>query len=707
VEDNRADANAIPETKPERPPLSQRDVLLAGPVLLALLGLGIYASTFRNAALLHHVPDPYRDPVLGNTMLNSYQLLPKVFTGEFLLATHGEYRPVGYALFAVIRRALRGAGDWVWHGLLIGLHVCAALCVWLLLRMLLDRVSAVLLAAAYLVHPAFAHVLNDINLVYVLWGQLFSSLTLWFFLLYVRTKSLPLLVSSVLTFGLAVFSYQPALALAPFLVVLYLRQDDSPRVAAFTLVYLFLAVYLASILGAPAFVTYPVLFAVAVALCAAAPLKKGQALSLSLSLVPYAAVIVLYFAIATTRNVPGVAEVAMLHLEETGLAEAAEPWFANRCLLGASVLHTVSLALVALAPALLVRKLPIRTASAAALALFLLVTLRTSAIHRDDVTYWQYVSSASPEHHGLLLNLAGAHIADGQHEQARDLLMSLYYERQLSGAMQTITSATLAQAFVGLGNAKVAGYYTFTMMFATQWNFDIMKNLLTRAADFSFRLGYLAPAENWWASGLVIDPYDVRLYNALGRVLIYRNFFRAAAKHFRYVIQLQPENERALYYLAFIAKVRGHRGDYARFSRRWKEVTGLKGEIDFQPVHDAFRFDRDQMQGWFSPFPTRMLSPWQQSSGITPRKTARFVSVFEGKTYRFAEVPLEIARHFRKRGNYQKALTHLLDAHRADPKSKEIVELLADNYRRLGQTQEAERIDALLPGLGPNDAPKD
>ena len=90
-------------------PAGSRRLGLSAVVLIVLTCLA-FGNTLGNSALLRHTPDAYRTPLLANAMLRSRVLLPKVFTGEFLLTTHGEYRPAGYALFGLINGALpRGA----------------------------------------------------------------------------------------------------------------------------------------------------------------------------------------------------------------------------------------------------------------------------------------------------------------------------------------------------------------------------------------------------------------------------------------------------------------------------------------------------------------------------------------------------------------------------------------------------------------------
>jgi len=82
--------------------VQRRPFALPMAALLAVVGIAVYVNSLGNLALFHHPPNPYTDPVLDNTVLRSFPLLPKVFTREFLLSTYGQYRPAGYAFFALL-----------------------------------------------------------------------------------------------------------------------------------------------------------------------------------------------------------------------------------------------------------------------------------------------------------------------------------------------------------------------------------------------------------------------------------------------------------------------------------------------------------------------------------------------------------------------------------------------------------------------------
>ena len=673
--------------------------------ILLCLGICADVNSLRSAALMHHLSDPFSAPVLDNPLLRSIPLLPKLFTGEFLGSTHGEYRPAGYVLVAILNCLVPDAGVLFWHCVLCTLHFAAALLVFLVLRMLLREGTALGLAAGYLVHPVFVPLLNDTNSIYASLGLLASALTLWFFLRYLRSGGTWNLVLSVLAFAQAVFSFTEAAIVPALLILLCLHHRSAPRLCAAGLVYVSLAALVAGLFRVPALLTLAVLSGLAVVLSNLVPAGRAEHLRLVKLLPAYFMVAVLRQVVSAHIRMPEVADVALQHCRSADLIDPAQLWFVSRRILSGSTLHLVCLAVATLCPITFLFRRFSLLVSAVPLAVFLPVCVLANRDYRDDVTYWQYQNRIGPERLGIQLNLATAYLQQAQWEAARDLLMFLAYERKVTGPTETIVSSQLGAVFAGMGNDKVAGVYFFSTLSRTGWNYEIMRNLLREAGAFSFRMGYLSTAEYCWASGLVYDPYDTRLYNDLGRVLLYRNFFRAAEEHFRHVLSRQPRNAKALYFLAFIAQSGGSDEEFHHFSSKWKEVTGSSGEIDFGPVHAAFDFDREKMIEWFSDNPGRMLVGWRKRS-MASKDRPIYRVVQDGKTYPLGEVPLEIGRYFSKRGNHAAAARYLEAAYEVDPEARPIIRGLADAYRALDRHEDADRVER-PPQKESTDAPKD
>ena len=655
-------------------------------VILVGLAAAAYANSVNNRALFHHVPNPFGDPVLDNTMLRSYRLFPKIFTSEFLLASYGEYRPLGYALFALINGVMPQDTYWTWHLVLIAIHLVSAALVFLTLRMLVRNMIAAGLAATYLVHPMFVPVVNDVNVIYLLWGLLFSITTVYLFLAYLKTNSGFCLLLSILVFGASVFTYRYAAVVPAFLIALYLLSDAYPRCVLAMLVYLFLASLLAGIFKVPALVTLAGLSVLVVIVHAALAVGRERYYMLIKTLLPYLVLIGLFWAVSASMETPRIFTLVLRESNRAGFTEPFQPWFAGRQMLAASKLHIIGLALVALMPGVLFFRKSVGGAAVLFTIAFLLAcTVRWNSEYRDDMRFWESVNSGQPGRPALEWHLASAYAAQGNWEGARDILMQLKISG-VEGLLQNAVDMKLGRVYAEMGDMKCAGFLFFDAYFGTYWK--IMKNSCMEFADYCFRTGYLSYAENRWASGLVIDPYDIRLYNNLGKVLIYKNFFRGAAKHFRYVLWLDPDNPTALYHLAFIADVLGDQRDYEPYRERWRKAVGGDADIDFQRLFSQYRFDREKMLGWFSGDPLVLFMELKKRGGYT--------ITFEGKTYEFSEIDLEVAEHCMRRGLSAEAVALLDQALEANPKSRETIRRIGEAYRRLEAFDKAKHCEQLL-----------
>jgi len=665
------------------------------PAVLLVLALAAYANSIGNTALLHHLPSDVTDPVLDNSILRSVRLLPKTFTGEFLLSTGGEYRPLGYALFGVGNSLVRDAGGSFWHLVLIALHVAAAVLVFATMKMMLDSLPALGLSAAYLLHPVFVPLVNDVNMIYLLWGLLFSTGTLFLFALHVKTGCRYALAGSLSLFAASALTYRHAMLLPPFLAMLSLLAADRPRGAAGGLVALTAASFIAGVLRLNVFVTMVVLTTlvvfVSVGLSASREARRKAVCLLPAYLALVAAFAVLAAWVRPSR-LHGYYLDKFLH-GEIDLAAPFEASFVSRALLTGSALNLVALALAALLPGVLAaRERVAKVVVPVALAFLLLATVLGNGTYRTSETYWQHIDAARPGSFAVEINRAEAHLDAGNPQPAKEILLRLLYDNRPTILYEASLTTRLGRAYAALDDDKTAGFFFFGFGFKTNWYRNTMKNSLRRAADFCFRTGYISCAEYFWASGLVLDRYDARLYSNLGRALVYKNFFRSAEKHFHHALVLEPGNADSLYYLAFIAKALGRERAYPGYCERWKAASGSETDIDFQRIYDGFQFERDKMMAWFSGEP-RFLSrfgEWVEAGPyVLQRNTA---------TYAFPEVPREIGSHFLRRGEYDAAYRHLGLSLGAGP-SVEAAELLLDVCVKTRRMTEAARLRAMLRSM--------
>jgi tetratricopeptide (TPR) repeat protein len=380
------------------------------------------------------------------------------------------------------------------------------------------------------------------------------------------------------------------------------------------------------------------------------------------------------------------------------LTRQFEPWFVSRQMLAGSTLNIVCLILAGLIPAALLFRKEARPAAIGVVsALMLIATLQSNRHYRDSVRYWQWMDETRPGRPEIQLNLAGAYIDRGEWRRARDLLMHLRYEMRLGGLLSAAANAKLGEAYAGLGDDKLAGAYFLRIGSAEEVPNEEMKHPLMAAGDFFFRLGYVSSAEHYWACATVQDPYDVRLYNSLGRALMYRNFFRAAASYFRFVLSRDGDDVTALYHLAFVADVLGDDGETEHCSERWKAVTGSEHDIDFQPILDGYKFEREKVREWFADIPLVM------AAFGTPVDGNRYVLRYEGKDYSFWEMPLDVGKYLAERGKHSAAAEYLQLAFLANPDSKEAAQMLVDIHQRLKNLEEAERLEHLLETMPDED----
>ena len=683
------DANRTAEAK-RRSPL--------WPAALGVLAAVAYANSVGNTALMHHEPDAFSDSVLDNGLLRGSATLPEIFSSKLLLATRGEYRPLGYALLATFASFVGTDAERAWHLLSIGLHLATALALLLLFRALLRTSEAFGLAAAYLTLPLFVPLVNDVNLAFLLWGHLFCGLTLLWFLGYLRSprwRHLYLLASAVAYAG-ALLSFCHAAAVLPLLVMVELLHARHGRAAAVAL-WLGAATMAAAVFAG---VSVPVVAAaltifVVVAAGAVVP-ARGDYGRLALHVAPFLLLLGGSVALSHEVSPPRIYEVALDLLEGSDLLAPSSADFAVRLALGSSILVPLSVLLAALMPlALLPRKPSFATIGMlGSVVLFCAATLLSNRRYADDVGYWAHVAEQQPDRSSVEVNLAQALLASGEARRAGEILLGLKYasSEALPQAMFDTVGWKLGRVFEALGDDKIAGFYYFRVSEppAQLWHLKIMKNILREAGEFALRAGYLSCAEHYWAGGLVIDRYDPRLYTLLGRALIYKNFFRAAGRHLDRALELEPGEEVALYHRAFVAEAIGDRGSLSAFERQWKQAKGVEQAIDFGPLRRGFSFERDRMLTWFTADPFYFAKAAKRVDGNP------FLLTYDGRTHSFAEVPLVIGSFLLEHEHFDKATGYLEYARHAAPGMPQPVSQLVRAYEKLGRFDEAKKYERML-----------
>jgi len=683
------------------PRLMTKGLALVALIYVAL-GFVVYANSLTGTALLHHVSGTVEDPILDNTMLHSRLLWPKIFTSEFLLATRGEYRPLGYALFAPFNLLMPRGAVIPWHVVMLVLQMAAAFAVFLMLRSLIAERAAAIFGAIYLANPLFAPLVNDVNNICFLWGMLFAAISLWLYLTYLWDSDARDLAVSALAFAAAAFTFSYAMLLPALMIILWLFHEVHPRTAAAVMILSVVAVLVARLCRVEPWLIMAV--ANGLALAVALAVRKGRRgfAQLIRSLAPVMVAAASYFVIAHMVKTPSI-----FVLGRERLTLPTELWFIYLTDLLSSRALLAALIMLALSPLVLLLKGNLRYAPLVFLACFGAITAAAwNPNYSDDVRYWEDFNARRSGSPMIELNLASAYLDAGKTDAARDLLMYLRYESKTAltaeeptakGASTTYDAETrdllqlavlhkLGRAYSDMGNMKVAGFYMFPKTLAAPTR--LRKYRLMDVGDFCLKTGYISWAECHYACTQVMDPYDVRVYNDLGLCMLYKNYFRAAARHFRHVLDVDPGNPTALYYLSFITKVGDDTAGFDHYSDGWRRATGVKTDVDFKPVYDAFRFDRENMRNWFTGDPLELLK------FIGDKET--YTVDYKGKTYEFSEVPVEIGRYFLRRKNLDKASDFLQAALKANPKSTDALRELIDVSKLQNKGEDVKRFQTLL-----------
>jgi len=234
----------------------------------------------------------------------------------------------------------------------------------------------------------------------------------------------------------------------------------------------------------------------------------------------------------------------------------------------------------------------------------------------------------------------------------------------------------LGRLYHKMGKVKVSAYYflhkpTGALPGASK----IAKWRLIPIGDFFFDFGYLSYAENYYASALVLDPYDINIYRKLGEILVYKNFLRASLRYFDKVLNRDPEDKEAILYACFASKMIRDKDKYHYYKNLWEKQTNTK--LNFKSIYAKFKhFNRDKLRKMLSGDPVVLF--------YTGETDKRFIYKQNNKKYIFWEVPLEIGKYFYRRGNYDAAIVFLQYAYNISGGRKEIKE-----YLRMAQEKKA------------------
>ncbi len=145
--------------------LSEHPWAVAIGVLVVLFSV-LYSSSFWATTFLLK-----ENSILKNPLLSHAGNIPAIFSKDFLLFTSGQFRPLSYALLAVVRSIIPTDNLLFWHMWLLGFHAANSLLVFALIRQFTPRLLPALVGtSAFALHPLGSVLVNDINQFYMLAG---------------------------------------------------------------------------------------------------------------------------------------------------------------------------------------------------------------------------------------------------------------------------------------------------------------------------------------------------------------------------------------------------------------------------------------------------------------------------------------------------------------------------------------------------------
>ncbi|KPK99851.1 MAG: hypothetical protein AMK75_06260 [Planctomycetes bacterium SM23_65] len=184
-------------------------------VVLLLLTAGAFAPSVTTGTFVNGP-----DSVLRLSLVSTWRNVPAIFTQEFMIFTEGQYRPLSYALLALVRTVVSAHNTLFWHLWLVGFHALNALFVFALARLFARKTSAALAAAAlFAVHPmasVFANAMNQFH--YVLAGSFYLG-TLWCYVKFLRSRRRWLYLLGLPLFACGLLTSKMLLTLPVFLLL--------------------------------------------------------------------------------------------------------------------------------------------------------------------------------------------------------------------------------------------------------------------------------------------------------------------------------------------------------------------------------------------------------------------------------------------------------------------------------------------------------
>ena len=581
---------------------------------------------------------------------------------------------MSYALVAIFKGFISSDDHETWHLLLLGIQILNALLLFMILMRVINMVPAVLFSLAFLVHPFSGVLVNDINMIYVLLGICFVLAALLFYVYYLKKTRPFYLLTSILLFALAMFTFKPAVFLPLFIPLFHMLYGGHKKALAIASFYLFLALLILScFVGSNPYVTFVTLFVLIFVLAYNSQKEKRRLLGPAMDFLCYTAVMILCLVGFANIGIKPIYVYPLEQLNRSGLLLPFETTFIWNNLLAAQKMNLVLLAPFLFFPLCVEGKLR-QIIFSVFIVFFIIFSVGLGSAYVNDVAYWKRLDKGcGGKDNAVKLNLAKAYLNSREIKEAKKLLYGLKQAENLDGLVEDTVDVELGRLFHSKGEKKLAAYYLLRRpRKCVSGAGKIAKWRLINIGDFLFDTGFISYAENNFASALVFDRYDISLLNRLGRTLLYKGFFRASARYFGKALEYDKDNKIAIYHSAFIYKMIGDKQMFNLWRSRWQEQQNTRDDIDFQPLFDKYHYDIKKIRQDLSNDPVVLF--------VTGRTKYDYVYRQQGKLYKFWEAPFETGKYFYGQEEYENAMEYFSYAHELNKDSKEINDWLKKSY---------------------------
>ncbi len=378
--------------------------------------------------------------------------------------------------------------------------------------------------------------------------------------------------------------------------------------------------------------------------------ERRKLFSITLSIIPFLVIILFWYLISLHIGIKPVFQYPIQKIEEAHLLDPFKFSYIWKTLLRKQGLYVFFILTILIFPFLTGGERWQNTILIIFLGLFVIFSVKISSFYRNDLSYWENMYEGRREPI-VGVNLAQAYIKEDRLDDAKRILFKIKYETEdVPPLLEDTVNVELGIIYKKLGKIKVSAYYFLQKpKGALPGASKIAKWRLIPIGDFLFDLGYLSYAENYYASALVLDPYDMDIYKKLGKVLVYKNFFRASIRYFEKVLSYNPYDREAIYYAMFASYVIKDKERYERYLRMWKRIE--KKGPDFRKIYEKFEGFKKEVRDLISEDPIVLF--------YTGRTDKVYVYRLKGKIYKFWEVPFEVGKYFYEEGKYDVAIEWL------------------------------------------------